>query len=193
MTSAALILTLAYVAVAALLLNMNLATRHRAGVKVVAIVLVSALYFGAWHGYRGLMGWPTADPLPEKFRVLWITIDDPDKKEAEPGAINYWVRALDGAGLPVGAPRGHAIPWSEEEAESARAALDAMDEGEILDGHRTRRPLSFPEAVPPATDEAWGARGSVGQDGRRPLFEFMPVAPPTLPAKGDPPGRGASG
>ncbi len=187
MTASVLWLTLAYVAVAALLLNLNLKTRYAMGLKAAAIVVVSLLYFGAWHGSRGLMGWPSPDPMPERFRVLWIAMEDPDKTSGAPGSIYYWVRALDPAGIAVGPPRAHAIPWSEEEAESAQAALDRMQEGERLDGQRSRRPLASPEQAPPADDEAWGTRGSTSPSDRRPLFEFIPVAPPALPAKEDPP------
>ena len=187
MTASVVWLTLAYVAVAALLLNLNLATRYSVVLKTAAIVLVSLLYLGAWHGSRGLMGWPSPDPMPERFRVLWISMEDPDKVSGHPGSIYYWVRALDEAGLAAGPPRAHAVPWSEEEAESAQAALDRMQEGERLDGRRTRRPVAFPEQAPPADDEAWGTRGSTSSDDRRPLFEFMPVALPALPAKEDPP------
>jgi hypothetical protein len=189
MTGAALVLTLAYVAVAALLLNLNLATRYRVGVKAAAIVMVSLLYVGAWQGIRGLMGWPTPDLMPEKFRVLWITIEEPDKGEGLPGSIYYWARALDEAGLPGGAPRAYSVPWSEEEAESAQAALERMEEGEVLDGRRTRAMLSQAEGDAAAPEEDWGGRGSVGEDERPPLFEFIPVAPPTLPAKGPVPER----
>ena len=52
-------LTIAYVAVGALLLNLNLATRRPVAVKVLAILLVSALYAGVWYGHRALMGWAT--------------------------------------------------------------------------------------------------------------------------------------
>ncbi|MCS5638123.1 MAG: hypothetical protein NZ990_16505 [Myxococcota bacterium] len=189
MTGPAVLLTLAYVAVAALLLSLNLATRYRAAVKAAAIVVVSLLYVGAWQGTRGLMGWPTADPMPEEFRVLWITIEEPDKGQGLPGSIYYWARSLDEAGLPDGAPRAYALPWSEEEAESAQSALDRMEEGELLDGRRTRAALSQAEGDASSSEEDWGTRGSVGQDERRPLFEFMPVAPPTLPAKGPIPKR----
>ena len=193
MMGSALWLTLAYVAVAALLLSLNLATRYSAAVKAAAIVVVSLLYVAAWQGTRGLMGWPSPDPLPEEFRVLWITIEEPDKGQGLPGSIYYWARALDEAGLPEGAPRAYTVPWSEEEAESAQAARDRMEEGELLDGRRTRAPLSQAEAPASSPEEDWGTRGSVGQDGRRPLFEFMSVAPPTLPAKGPIPPRRSAG
>jgi hypothetical protein len=181
--ASALVLTLAYVTVAALLLNMSLATRYSARVKTLVIVLVSLLYFGAWHGYRGLMGWPTPDPLPESFRVLWISIDEPDKASGLPGSLDYWVRALDSAGLASGAPRAYTVPWSEAEAEAAQEALDRMDEGEVLDARRTRAPLASPDEAPVFQEEEWGNRISPGEEVRRSKFEFMAVGKPNLPAK----------
>ncbi len=187
MIASALLLTIAYVAVAALLLNLNLATRYSAGVKALAIVLVSLLYFGAWHGYRGLVGWPSPDPLPEKFRVLWISLDEPDKANGLPGSVDYWVRTLDSAGLVSGAPRAYRLPWSEAEAEAAQEALDRMDEGEVLDARRTRAPLVKADEAPVFQEEEWGNRISPGEEVRRSKFEFVAVERPSLPAKQSPP------
>ena len=183
MTGSILLLTLAYVAVAVLLLNLNLATRHKGWVKGVAIVVVSMLYFGTWLGYRGLMGWPSSEAMKTEFRVLWITIEDPDKASSEPGHIYYWVRELDEAGLVVGPPRAHAVPWGEEEAEEAQRALNAMDEGRILNGRRTRGMLSADDPLLAANEEQAGTRNSAGEDESPALFEFYLVPPASLPAK----------
>jgi hypothetical protein len=186
-TASALVLTLAYVAVAALLLNLNLATRYGAPVKTLAIVLVSLLYFGTWHGVRGLMGWPSAEPMPDNFRVLWISIDEPDKSNSLPGAIDYWVRALDSAGLASGAPRAHRLAWSEAEAEAAAEALRRMEEGEVLDARRTRMPLAPVDEEPVYQEEEWGNRIAVGEETPRSKFEFLAVQKPSLPKKHAPP------
>jgi hypothetical protein len=178
-----LLLTLAYVAVAALLLNLNLASRSSRAVKAVAILMVSLLYLGAWHGYRGLVGWPSPDPLPDDFRVLWISIEDPDKVSGEPGAIYYWVRELDAGGLAAGPPRAFSVPWDEDDAEAAQSALDGMEDGETFDGRRTRMPMAQIEEEHSAIDDEGGVRASLGEEDRRPSFEFVSVAPPTLPAK----------
>ena len=126
-TAVAVVLTLAYVGVAALLLNLNLATRRRAAVKTFAIVLVTALYVGAWHGHRSLLGWASDDPLPERFRLHWATVDDPDKRTHTPGTIYLWIRALDPADRPRGEPRAYRITW---DAATAKAVLDALAEVE---------------------------------------------------------------
>lgn len=183
MTGAILVLTLAYVAVAALLLNLNLATRQAGWLKAVAIVLVSGLYIGSWHGYRGLLGWPSHEPMPEIFRVLWISIEDPDKAKALPGSIYYWVRDLDEAGIASGAPRAHSVPWDEATAEEAQRALDLMNQGEMLNGRRSRRLMMPSEVSSSATDAPGGETFSTGEDGAPPEFEFVAVPLPSLPAK----------
>ncbi len=185
MTGLILILTLAYVAIAGLLLNLNLATAVAGWVKVTAIVLVTTLYAGVWYGYQDLLGWATPDSMPEEFRVHWITLDDPDKVTGEPGAIYFWVRELDAAGFPVGAPRAHKIPWDEESAEAAEEALARMDEGELLNGRLSKGALDEENSVIEGADYA-GDPTISGDGGDRPTFEFSRVPPPSLPPKAAP-------
>ncbi|MFB3107450.1 MAG: hypothetical protein ACE1ZA_21360, partial [Pseudomonadales bacterium] len=65
MTTVIVVLSIAYAAVAALLLNLNLATRWSGAVKTGAILLVSGLYIGAWQGHQALLGWATPGAMPE--------------------------------------------------------------------------------------------------------------------------------
>lgn len=186
MTGPILMLTLAYAAVAALLLNLNLATRYSGWLKVSAIVVVSALYGFTWAGYQGLLGWASPDPLPAEFRVLWITMDEPDKATGEDGAIYFWVRELDEAGLPAGAPRAHRIRWDEEAAEAAQQALDRIDGGELLNGRLSRNVVAEAAETRPAGADYAGDPTAGGGGATRPEFEFFRVPPPSLPPKGLP-------
>ena len=180
MTGTVVALTFAYVAVAALLLNLNLATRWSGAVKVGAIVLVSGLYFVAWQGHRGLLGWATSEPLPEEFRVHWITADEPDKKTGADGVIYFWLRTLDEAGLPTGEPRAYRVPWEEAIAKVAEAALEQLGEGQLLNGSRI-------EEVSAASLEAPDARTVYeGEESGESHFEFIRVIPPPLPPKSAP-------
>lgn len=182
MTGTVFLLSLAYAAVAALLLSLNLATRYAFWIKAGTIILVTGLYAGTWFGLGGLMGWATAADLPEDFRVLWITMDEPDKGEKTPGSIYFWVRELDEALLPVGAPRAHQVPWSETAAEAAEAALTQIEEGELLNGRLSRGLVADSEAE--NTEDAYVGEDSVtGNGGDRPAFEFVRVPPPALPPK----------
>lgn len=182
MTVSVVLLSLAYAAVAALLLSLNLATRYAVWVKLAAIVLVTGLYGVSWAAWNGLLGWATPASLPEDFRVLWIAMDEPDKHSHEPGYIYFWVRTLDEAALPVGPPRAHRIRWSEEAAESAQSALDALEEGELLNGRLGRNLVAEQDAVDEQADYA-GETSVAGTGGERPTFEFLRVPPPSLPPK----------
>jgi len=177
-----LALSLAYTAVAALLLTLNLATPYARWVKVSAIAGVTVLYAATWLSLGGLMGWASPDPMPESFRVLWITTDEPDKAGDNPGTIYFWVRALDEAGLPVGAPRAHRVPWSEATAEAAEAAMAQIEEGELLNGRIGRGLVSESERKTEESGYA-GDDAVTGGGGERPEFEFTRVPPAALPPK----------
>ena len=182
MIASIMVLTLAYAALVALLANLNLATRLPRVVKAAAIIAVTGLYAAAWQAHKGLLGWATPEPLPEDFRLHWVTVDEPDKASGGDGTIYFWVRELDAAGLPRGAPRGHRVPWDEATAEEAQAALSQLEAGEPLNGHFSRQSLN-PEDEAPVEGADYGGGFGSATSGERPRFEFSRVPPPALPAK----------
>jgi hypothetical protein len=187
MTGTILLLCISYAVVAALLLNFNLATPYAKSLKLSAIVLVSVLYGISWWGFHQIQGWPASAPLPNDFRVLWISVQEPDKQTKSPGHIFYWVRELDEAGLAVGEPRAHSVSWDQDRAEQAQAALEKMEEGELINGKRSRNIVSESNADPSHANEFAGDPSASGSGGGRPEIEFVEVPPPSLPPKGDPP------
>ena len=185
MIGAVVALSVTYAVVAALLLNLNLATRYSPWIKATAILVVTVLYAGTWLGTRNLLGWASPDPIPDTFRVLWISMDEPDKSSGTPGSIYFWVRELDEAGLPKGEPRAHRIPWTEQSAEAAVQALARMDSGELLNG-RMGRNLVDDQSPPDEGADYVGESSVAGDTGGQPNFEFFRVPPPSLPPKGAP-------
>lgn len=189
MTPSVLLLTLAYVAVAALLLHLGLRSSVAGPVKLAAIGAVTGLYAAAWHGWFGLLGWPSPSTLPPSFRLHAVQIDEPVRGSDDPGGIYLWLRPLDGDDRPSGPPRAFALPWDPEFAEQAGSAQTALEGGARLDGYFTG-----------STNESSGAkgetRGSGSRDSDGPLLEdpleersrleFKPVGRPELPPK-DPP------
>lgn len=192
MTLVVIALSLAYAAVAALLLNLNLATPHPRWIKTGAIVGVTVLYGFAWHGTHALLGWPTDSPMPELFRLQAIVVDEPDRASRDRGGIYFWVRRVNQDGVPVGEPRSYALPWSREIAQSAQNAQEELAGGALLEGYFTG---SAAEVV------QGDARGKGGTDTDGPLltepheersrFEFRKVPRTKLPPK--PPPDGAQG
>lgn len=186
MTSVIVALSLAYAGVAALLLNLNLTSNYSALIKSLAIALVTGFYVLAWQGHVSLLGWATSADFPEEFRVHWITIDEPDKASGGDGTIFFWLRELDEAGLPLGEPRAHRVPWDEKTAEEVQQALSALEEGELLNGRMNRQVMNPETEIPEQTEHYDDAPTVSGSSGDRPQFEFARVPPPALPAKPTP-------
>lgn len=175
----ATLLTLAYVAVAALLLNLNLATPRRGAIKGVAIVLVTALYIGAWHGHKALLGWASDDALPERFRLHYATVEDPDKAFRTPGTIYLWVSSLDGPAARR-EPRAYRITW---DAETARAVLDALAEverGVAMEGRSTGLSETGRVRLVEPAEHVQVDDGTAAAPG---MIDFRPVPTPALPPK----------
>lgn len=173
------LLTLAYVAVAALLLDLNLATPRRGIVKAMAIALVTALYVGAWHGHRALLGWASDDPVPERFRLHYATVEEPNKAARRSGTIYLWVSSV--GGPPARRePRVYRITW---DADTARAVLDALAEierGVAMEGHAAAMgETGRVRMIEPADRVQAGDQAAVSS-GR---IEFRPAPTPPLPPK----------
>lgn len=189
MTWAIVLLTSAYVGLAALLVNLQLAAPYGRWIKGACIAAATLFYGVAWNGALGLVGWPSHDLPPDDFRLHAIWMEEPDPGGERAGAIYIWVRDLDEEGSPVGEPRAFEMPWTRELAKTMHGAQEEMKEGALLDG-------SFTEEESEALEG--DARGEGGTDTDGPLrsvpedersqFDFRRVERPTLPPKNTPDG-----
>ena len=177
-----IVLSVSYALVAALLLNVNLITPYSVWLKAAVILLTSILYLGTWFGYQGLTGWSTNQPLPEDFRLVYLSIDERNSASGGPGYIYYWVLPLDEAGLPFGPPRAHRVEWSESEAENAEAALSAIEEGEEINGTWSRNLMAPQEEGETLSDYA-GELIVAGDTEGKVNVRFMRAPPRSLPPK----------
>ena len=182
-----ILLTLAYVAIAALLLNLNLSSSWGAGIKFSGIVLVTLFYFVSYQGIRDLSGWPSNEELPEEFRVVWVNVEEPDKVTGTKGSIFLWLRQLDEQSQePVGKPRAFEIAYDADTAEDVEEALAQIGKGKKLNGKRSRQALK-PEEKQPDVESTDDDR--TGEDGSEPSgindfrIEFREIPPPELPPK----------
>lgn len=131
------------------------------------------------------MGWPTTAITPEEFRTVWISIEEPDKQRQTPGAIYYWLRELDKAGIPRDAPRAYRVEWSIQAAMIAQQALSRLEQGEILNGRISRNILKNDEDNKKGQQSTGASANTSGQQDR-PAFEFTALTSPTLPLKPSP-------
>jgi hypothetical protein len=79
--------------------------------KGTLVAGVAIFYFWADHVVHDQWGWPTADPMPERFVLLAAVIDEPTKQRA--GALHVWVNAIDN-GKPVEKPRAYTLPYAKD-------------------------------------------------------------------------------
>ena len=113
MNNYSLFLTFLYVAIAALLLVLCLATGWRRWVKVLMIAIVTCSYFVANYTFEDMLGWPTPRMLPEKFAIVSAVIEEPNKERGVDGAIYLWVTPLD-SNRPVVVPRAYKLPYQKD-------------------------------------------------------------------------------
>ena len=138
-------------------------------------------YVLTWLGYKQVLGWPSMQEIPEDFRLIWVSIDEPDKLTKKKGKIYLWIRYVDEANIPFGKPRAFSLVWNEENHKIAQSALLKLKDGIQLNGIKTYGVLEadkFDERSNPYEESV----SSSSEEGN-PSFEFKEVTPPSLPPK----------
>ena len=111
-TLSSLGLVSAYIVLAVLLLSINLYSRWSWPVKAGTIIITAAFYFVTFMSVPGLLGWPVASRLPDKFRLLAAEVQQPNKLTHDKGAIYLWITDANDLAAD-GPPRSYKLPYSE--------------------------------------------------------------------------------
>ena len=178
-----LLLGVAYAVLAALVLALNLETKYRREIKIAAIIAVSLLYVGAYHGAQNLRGWALADAPPNPFKLHWAVVEEPDKARGTDGAIYILAQKLNRRNIATGSPRLYQLPFSPELAEQVDAALRKKEDGRDLEAH-----LSYKAATPDDVDKLQQrdgnkARPDAAGEEERLKLDFRELNAPNLPPK----------
>lgn len=97
-------------------------------VKATAIAAVSLFAAVTTLSIPGLLGWPTGQVPPPRFRLLAVNVQQPDKQTRDPGAVFLW--AVDAGNLAQDAqPRAYRLPYSGPLHEAAAAAASRLGTG----------------------------------------------------------------
>lgn len=102
----------AYVLVALLLLSLNLYSNWSWRIKVGAIVVVTIFYVISYLSFPPLLGWPTTENPPQRFKLLAAHVEQPDKAMGTEGGIYLWITQIDDL-TAYGAPRAYKLPYSD--------------------------------------------------------------------------------
>lgn len=104
-------ITIAYILLAALLLNLNIYTRQPLWIKLGTILVTVAFYYVTYSSLKNFGGWPASAALPQEFVVLAARVDEPDEKIDKKGAVYLWLLPLKGDKV-KNAPRAYRLPYS---------------------------------------------------------------------------------
>ena len=102
---------LSVVVLAFLLLLALLWSRWPGWLKGVLVVGITVFYFFANTVVHEMWGWPTTDPLPERFVLLSVIIEEPNAKQ--PGALYVWLNAMENGKLNP-QPRAYKLPYAKD-------------------------------------------------------------------------------
>jgi hypothetical protein len=106
-----LAVVLSFVALVLLCTLALLWSRWPGWLKGLLVVGVAVFYFWANEVVHGMWGWPSADPLPERFVLLAAVIEEPTARSA--GALYVWVNAIED-GKPAAHPRAYALGYRKD-------------------------------------------------------------------------------
>tara|TARA_B100000579_G_scaffold379972_1_gene347638 strand:+ start:121 stop:642 length:522 start_codon:yes stop_codon:yes gene_type:complete len=122
------IIIICYVLIGFLLVLFNLRTNFNWFIKATMIVVVTFFYLLTYKSFSNLVGWPSNNPLPDRFRLVAAQIYEPNALINSEGAIFLWVTDMDNlAGLST--PRSYSIPYNKEIHESISKALVNLKNG----------------------------------------------------------------
>ena len=121
-------LVAAYVLIALLLLSINLYSNWSWKVKAGSIVVTTLLYVVTYLSFPPLLGWPTGDPPPERFRLVAADVVQPDKSTGAKGMIYLWLKDMDDLSGRT-QPRAYKLAYSTELHERVIAAKSKLDKG----------------------------------------------------------------
>ena len=175
-----LILLFAYLLVASLLLLVCFRTNFTKKSKSLFVLVVTVFCFVTWQGLFDILGWPTYEELPDKFKISWVVIQEPNKISKKEGGLYLWVRNLDESNRPFGQPRAYSLFWNEENHRRAQEALHRIKEGEQLNGRKTYGVLNKDNKG--EKSNKYESEETIQEEGV-PSFVFDEVPPPDLPAK----------
>lgn len=106
-------LVAAYVLLAILLLSINLYSNWSWKIKATSIIITSIFYIITYMSFPPLLGWPSGDIPPERFRLIAAHVKQPNKITGEEGSIYLWLTEFDDLTTDV-PPRAYSVPYTDQ-------------------------------------------------------------------------------
>ena len=91
MSTTIISIVVSYIVLGFLLLIFNLRTSYHWFIKTIMIISTTFFYILTYNSFKEILGWPTKEVLPDRFRLVGAQIYEPniiDKKFFESDVIN---------------------------------------------------------------------------------------------------------
>lgn len=134
MTAAVVGLAASYLAIALLLLSLNLRSAWRWPVKAGAILVTTGFGIVAFLALEAMLGWPTEATPPASFQLHSALVHEPSRATGSRGGIFLWLSPFDTEGRPSAPPRAYALPYSRLLHEQVARAQGRLQEGHPVEG-----------------------------------------------------------
>ena len=121
-------LTAAYILIALILLSINLYSNWSWKVKAGTIIITSVFYIITYLSFPYLLGWPTTENPPERFRLIASHVQQPNKVTGENGYVYLWLTQIDDLSSVI-PPRAYRLDYSNELHELVINANSKLNKG----------------------------------------------------------------
>ena len=92
------------------------------------IIITTFFYILTYDSFKNLIGWPSSDSLPDRFRLVAAQIYEPNALISSEGSIFLWITDMDDlAGLST--PRSYSIKYNKDVHERISKALVSLKNG----------------------------------------------------------------
>jgi hypothetical protein len=155
-----------------------------------------------WGVVSDLIGWPTTNELPNKYRVYWIQVETPSARNGNAGAIFVMASDLDksapdriiiGHKFGADSPRLYKLPYSPEAHKQAQGIVAKIKKGMVVrmqrDGGKGQGTGGKGQpgergGVPGGGNRSGTGHGSGSFSQRSPTPLGYELPPPSFPDKG---------
>ena len=128
MSSEIFLIIICYVILAFLLVLFNLRTNFHWLIKSTMVILTTLFYVLTYNSFKNLLGWPSNDALPDRFRLIAAQIYEPNALISSEGSIFIWITDMDElAGLST--PRSFSLKYNKEVHEKISKAQVNLKNG----------------------------------------------------------------
>ena len=78
MSTTIISIVVSYIVLGFLLLIFNLRTSYHWFIKTIMIISITFFYILTYNSFKEILGWPTKDVLPDRFRLVGAQIYEPN-------------------------------------------------------------------------------------------------------------------